>query len=186
MALFFYTQTLFVATNRFSKDSSDKEEVIETLSEAMVRQNLCMARYHAFSEDRVNQFKIEPLHFFEHAGGLYVYVRTPKHGDVIALAGERIMELTVTDQEFEYPKDFDPQLCLAQAFGVASGPQAMRILSPARTRSPAATWISIFGRQGTTRSTCEPMRIIPKTSPRSTDPPMGMKTSIPLTLLAAI
>ncbi|SDB43312.1 Predicted DNA-binding transcriptional regulator YafY, contains an HTH and WYL domains [Desulfonatronum thiosulfatophilum] len=113
-------QTLFVFTSKFSKDYSTKEDIIGDLSEAMLHQNICLVRYHAFSEDRVNHFKIEPLHFFEHAGGLYAYVRTPKHGDVITLAVERIMDLKVTDQEFEYPKDFDPQMRLAQAFGVTS------------------------------------------------------------------
>lgn len=94
----------------------------------MLRQHVCQVRYHAFSEDRVNQFKVEPLHFFEHGGGLYAYVRTPKHGDVITLAVERIVELTVTDQAFAYPEDFDPQTRLAQAFGVTSdAPVRVRI-----------------------------------------------------------
>lgn len=86
----------------------------------MLRQHVCLVRYHAYSEDRVNQFKAEPLHFFEHGGGLYAYVRIPKHGDVITLAVERIVELTDTDQTFEYPEGFDPQARLAQAFGVTS------------------------------------------------------------------
>ncbi len=121
-------QTLFVTTDKFSKDYSGKENVIESLSDAILSQYICLIRYNAFGENRVNRFKIEPLHFVEHGGGLYAYVRTLKHGDVITLAVERIEELTVTDQTFEYPKDFDPQARLAQAFGMTSeDPMAVRI-----------------------------------------------------------
>ncbi len=111
-------QTLFVPSDKFSKDYSDKETVIEALTDAMLQQRVCEVRYHAYTHDEENRFTIEPLHFFEHNGGLYAYARVPKHDWVITLAVERIIELSPTSKTFAYPADFDPEDKLASAFGV--------------------------------------------------------------------
>lgn len=111
-------QTLFVPSDKFSKDYSDKEKVIQALTDAMLQQKVCEVRYHAYTHDEENRFTIEPLHFFEHNGGLYAYARVPKHDWVITLAVERIIELTPTSKTFAYPDDFDPEDKLASAFGV--------------------------------------------------------------------
>jgi predicted DNA-binding transcriptional regulator YafY len=121
-------QTLFVSSEKFSKDYSEKEGIIEDLLEAMLQQKLCVMRYHAYGEDQVNEFRVEPLHFFEHMGGLYAYVKVPKHGNIITLAVERIIDLTITEQKFDYPEGFDPADRFALAFGVTSeDPMVVRI-----------------------------------------------------------
>jgi predicted DNA-binding transcriptional regulator YafY len=82
----------------------------------MLKQRTCLVRYNSFSQDRVTDFKIDPLHFFEHSGGLYLFIRATSFGDIRMLAVERIQEITQTDNQFDYPEDFDPDTRLAEAF----------------------------------------------------------------------
>ncbi len=42
----------------------------------MCNHAICLVEYHSFSDDRVKKFKIDPLHFFERDGWLYLFVRT--------------------------------------------------------------------------------------------------------------
>ncbi|WP_161946287.1 WYL domain-containing protein [Desulfonatronum thiosulfatophilum] len=121
-------QTLFVSSEKFSKDYSDKEEIIEDLLDAMLQQKVCVIRYHAHGEDQINKFMVEPLHFFEHQGGLYAYVQVPKHGKIITLAVARIIELTVTAQKFDYPEGFELMNTLPWLSGVTTeDPMLVRI-----------------------------------------------------------
>lgn len=111
-------QKLFLHSNSFKKDYSGKENLIETLAMAMIGQNTLRVEYDSFLQGRTRNFRINPLHFFEHKGGLYIYVIVTRFDDLRSLAVERIIELTETDQKFEYPANFDPHKKLNQAFGV--------------------------------------------------------------------
>jgi predicted DNA-binding transcriptional regulator YafY len=111
-------RTLFAAAGRFTKNYSDKETVIEALTDAMFRQRTALVEYHAFGDDRVKHFKIDPLRFFERDGGLYVFVNTTSFGEIRILAVERIVRLTITDQPFAVPEDFDPDAILQSSFNL--------------------------------------------------------------------
>ncbi|MEW5773231.1 MAG: WYL domain-containing protein [Thermodesulfobacteriota bacterium] len=121
-------RALFVASRKFAKDYKGKEQIIDDLTQAMLEQRTCLVRYNSFSQDRVTGFKIDPLHFFEHGGGLYLFVRATSFGDIRMLAVERIQEITLTDSRFDYPEDFDPEARLAEAFDLTlDDPIAARI-----------------------------------------------------------
>jgi predicted DNA-binding transcriptional regulator YafY len=109
-------KTLFVPAAKFAKDYSGKEEIINQLTEAVLQRKTCLVTYHAFSDDRVKNFKINPLHFYERDGGLYIFVQSAAYGDVITLAVERIQSLVITPDSFEYPKSFNPESLLDSAF----------------------------------------------------------------------
>jgi predicted DNA-binding transcriptional regulator YafY len=111
-------RTLFVPSAKFAKDYSGKETIIEAVTDAVLRQETCLVEYHSFSDDTVKGFKIDPLHFFERDGGLYLFVRATSFGDIRILAIERINKLTSTGNTYEYPKDFDPDALLAEAFNL--------------------------------------------------------------------
>ena len=111
-------RTLFIPLEKFSKDYAGKEEIIDALTEAMLQQRTCNARYHSFSRDVVTSFRIEPLKFFENDGGLYAFVRATDYDEIRILAVERIQELTVTGEPFSYPQGFDPEELLSQAFDI--------------------------------------------------------------------
>ena len=111
-------KTLFVPAAKFTKDYSDKEEVIDQLMEAILKKKTCLVTYHSFYADKIRDFKMDPLHFFEHDGGLYVFVRVATHKNIITLAVERIKQLAVTEDLFEYPEDFDPEERMGAAFDI--------------------------------------------------------------------
>lgn len=113
-------KTLFVPISKFAKDYSGKQEIIDRLTEAMLHQKACLVKYHSFLHDRISEFKIDPLYFFEYNGGLYIFVRAVSYEDILTFAIERFREVTVTDKTFEYPGDFNPEERLGYAFGITA------------------------------------------------------------------
>jgi predicted DNA-binding transcriptional regulator YafY len=127
-------KTLFVASSKFSKDYSDKEEIIEQLTDAIFRQRTCQIEYHSFMDDRCKQFLIDPLWFFERDGGLYLFVRATAYNHIRTLAVERINQLTPTGETFVQPDDFDPDAMLEETFISTTCGQPQRLVGPARRR----------------------------------------------------
>lgn len=111
-------KALFVSASKFVKDYSGKEEIIDQLMDAMLKNETCYLTYHSFYDDKIKNFKIDPLHFFENDGGLYLLVNTTTFGDIRTLAVERIQKITKTGSSFEYPEDFDPEELLESAFDI--------------------------------------------------------------------
>ena len=111
-------KALFVSASKFVKDYSGKEDLIGQLMDAIMKKETCFIGYHSFYDDKVKNFKIDPLHFFENHGGLYLLVNTTTFGDIRTLAIERIQKIKKTGDFFEYPKDFDPQALLETAFDI--------------------------------------------------------------------
>ncbi len=112
----FRLKSLFISPRKLIKDYTGKEDIIDTLTMAMIRNNTCLVSYYSFMGEETKHFKIEPLHFFESNGGLYLFVQVPRYSDIRILAVERIEELKQTTDVFEYPEDFDPEEKLSLAF----------------------------------------------------------------------
>jgi len=111
-------KSLLVASKKFVKDYSAKDEIINNITIAIMQQKTCDVEYHSFSDDQIKKFKIDPLTFYEWNGGLYLFVRLSNHGDIRLLAVERIKNLSATSDHYEYPDDFNPDKLLESAFGL--------------------------------------------------------------------
>lgn len=111
-------KTLFTPTSKYAKDYSTKQEIIDTLTDAIFKQQTGLVKYHSFHDDSVRNFRIDPLCFFERDGGLYIFARATKFDQIRVLAVERIESLTVEETKFEPPDDFDPQTYLDGAFSI--------------------------------------------------------------------
>ena len=109
-------KTLFIPAAKFAKDYSGKDEIIDTLTDAMLQQQTCLVEYHSFSDDKTKGFKIDPLCFFERNGGLYLFARATRYDQIRMMAVERIAKLTPTDSIFCAPEGFDPDSLLEEAF----------------------------------------------------------------------
>ena len=111
-------RTLFISSSKFAKDYKGKEKIIEQLTDAMLKQKTCYVEYHSFGDDKIKNFAVDPLHFFENNCGLYLMVNTTRFKEIRTLAVERINNITITGSLFEYPKDFNPDKLLETAFDI--------------------------------------------------------------------
>ena len=111
---------LFISVPKTPKDYSDHYDTIEDLSLAILGRKICQVSYGAFSNENIteNSYEINPLHFFEQDGGLYVFVEVTFYKSIRLLAVERIKHIAVTEKTFEWPKDFDAEALLSKAFGL--------------------------------------------------------------------
>jgi predicted DNA-binding transcriptional regulator YafY len=110
--------TLFVPTTKFVKDYADKQEIIEKLRDAMVNRKSCEATYFSFRANVYRAYKLNPLRFFEHDGGLYLFAYIHDYQEIRVLAVERLQRLALTREHFQHPADFDPEALLSTSFGI--------------------------------------------------------------------
>ncbi len=111
-------QSLFLLDAKMAKSLAGKEDIIDKLTDAMLANRTCTVSYHSFHDDKNKSFTIDPLHFFEHQGGLYLFVNITRYGDIRVLAAERINTIEPTGEKYTYPKNFDPDQKLKNAFGL--------------------------------------------------------------------
>lgn len=117
---------LAISNPRPQKDYSQKEDIIQRLTEAILGKKRCSVLYHSFHKKKNTWFPIHPLHFFESQGGLYVMVQLAEMKEpaesvvdtIRVLAVERIRELILTKETFAYPEGLDPHELLSRAFDV--------------------------------------------------------------------
>lgn len=114
-------QALFISSAKLTKDLSKSGPVIEDLTFAMIRGVTCRVLYHSYSDDIEKRFMMNPLHFFERSGGLYLLTSRSERKGVRTLAVERIKEVELTSACFEYPEGFDADRYLDSVFDVVDG-----------------------------------------------------------------
>lgn len=61
---------LFIPKGRRTKSYAGKEGIIDDLHYAMLNRLTCTVTYYSFSDDTLKSYRVNPLHFFERAGGL--------------------------------------------------------------------------------------------------------------------
>jgi predicted DNA-binding transcriptional regulator YafY len=112
--------TLFISVPKTPKDYSDHADTIEELCYAILERKTCHITYSTYSDEEITEktYDINPLHFFERDGGLYVFVVVTFYGNIRLLAVERIKRIEMTEKLFDWPQNFDPEALLNKAFGL--------------------------------------------------------------------
>jgi len=116
-------RALFLPTSRFPKDYAGKEDIIEKLVEAILDRRPCYLIYHSFYDDKENKgLSVDPLYFFEHNSGIYLFANKTDYDEIRVLAVERISHVDIKRDlpQFEPLHHFDPEEWLASAFDITN------------------------------------------------------------------
>ncbi len=110
--------SLFAVSPNALKSYSGKEEILDTIFEALQHRKECEVIYHSFSTSTVKRYKIQALKIVEHRGGLYLFIRIPKHDSIRIIAIDRLQSVKLLPYSFTPPDDFDADVLLASAFDI--------------------------------------------------------------------
>ena len=108
--------SIFAASPAALKSYEGLEPLIDTVLDALEYRLCCSLSYKRAGNNEARSFDIHPLKIIEHRGGLYLFVRIPKHDSIRIIAIDRIISVEVSTDTFDYPEDFDAEALLATAF----------------------------------------------------------------------
>lgn len=108
---------LYIKSNDFDKNYTEKENIIDIVNQAIIEKKQCKVSYHSFAKENIAEYNISPLCFFNKNGGLYLFVRFDNHKDVRTIAVERIQTITLLSKSYKYPRGFNPEKLLENSFG---------------------------------------------------------------------
>jgi predicted DNA-binding transcriptional regulator YafY len=108
--------SLFTSSPNGLKSYAGHDAILDTLLDGLEQLRALHISYAAPSSTTTKSYQVHPLKLFEHRGGLYLFVRLPKHEVIRILAVDRIKGAKLLDTVFAYPSDFDAEALLASAF----------------------------------------------------------------------
>lgn len=103
------------------KDYSGQEGILEDALKAIIYQNRIRIVYRKPGEEPW-RYILEPLTLLYHKGGFYLVARSVRHQRPVYFNVERIHQLELTKEKFNYPKRYHPAQMLDGAFGIFTGP----------------------------------------------------------------
>jgi len=108
--------SLFAASPGAMKSYAGKEHLLDTVFDALEQRLECVLSYRSPSRQEAKSYTIQPLKLVEHRGGLYLFIRIPKHDSIRIIALDRIDYIELSDRGFSYPEGFDAEALLDSAF----------------------------------------------------------------------
>ncbi len=110
------------------RDYSAQDWIISELMKALLYQNVINMKYRPGGRGRPRNYTLEPLTLLYNRGGLYLLAKFPDGEKPIFFSIERIKEIAVTKEKFDYPGDYHPARMLDGAFGIFTGePKLFRL-----------------------------------------------------------
>jgi len=104
------------------KDYQDFDSIIDTCIRCLVYQRRMRIDYRGLlGEGREHEF--DPYTLTMYSGGLYLIGYSLVFRKIIWLAIERIREVSILTDTFEYPQNYSPQKHTAGTFGIVDGPE---------------------------------------------------------------
>jgi predicted DNA-binding transcriptional regulator YafY len=104
-----------------AKKFSDSKEVIKTLSEATAKRRRVEILYRAISTGQDSKRKIDPYQVWVMNGGFYLIGFCHLRNSVRTFAMDRIKKFSILDESFHFPKDFNLETYLQDAFHIMRG-----------------------------------------------------------------
>jgi predicted DNA-binding transcriptional regulator YafY len=109
---------VFIPVYQGTKNYRGREEMIEDLITGAAEHRTCTGVYHSFSSDSVHPITFNPLKLFEWNSGMYLFATLLPDNEIRTIAVDRLTDLTLSDDTFTYPEDFDAEAKLDEAFTV--------------------------------------------------------------------
>jgi len=109
---------IFIPAYQGIKDYSGKEELLDDLMTAITEQRTCSAEYHSFSRDKRHSITFNPLKLFEWNGGFYAFIQLHPELEIRTIAVERLGDISLSEDCFAYPENFDAEAMLSSAFTI--------------------------------------------------------------------
>jgi predicted DNA-binding transcriptional regulator YafY len=113
--------TMFCQTMIGTHDYSKKADLIDSLMQAIEDSQAVAMTYQSLAATEPVTYTVWPYGLVYHRGSLYLVGRTRRHEDTCHWKVDRIEAVTLKDQRFQRPEEFDLQKHLAKSFGVFQG-----------------------------------------------------------------
>jgi predicted DNA-binding transcriptional regulator YafY len=105
------------------------KDAIETLNQAVIQKRAVEIVYYTMSRKKFTQRTVEPYRIWFYDGTFYLIGHCRWKKEVRIFAVDRIKMLSLTDQRFKMPDDFDVDEFMKASFGVFRGqPAKVRVL----------------------------------------------------------
>lgn len=92
-----------------------------TLTEAISQRRTVTMRYYAATRDEASLRDVDPYHLRCEAGAWYVIGYCHLRGELRTLAVDRILDMALTEREFELPRTFSIEEYLGHSWGIEHG-----------------------------------------------------------------
>jgi proteasome accessory factor B len=104
------------------KDYREHDDVLDRIVRALVRQSRVEIDYRGLMGGG-RKHRFDPYTLLMYRGGLYLLGRSNlTKKNLVLLAVERMRELTLTDERFDYPSGYSPEEHSEGIFGIIAGP----------------------------------------------------------------
>lgn len=98
-----------------------QSDFLEMVISAMKRGVTLGIRYCRYNASKASEYEAEPYCVKLYNRRWYMLVRLPKNGRMMVLSLDRIERLSLTDNKFSIPNDFDAETYFSECFGIVVG-----------------------------------------------------------------
>lgn len=94
------------------------QQYLPTILNALKKNAVLEMTYQSFRHDEENTFEVEPYCLKAFKQRWYLVARSPYYDKVMIYALDRVHQLELTDELFQYPKDFYPEEFFEGCYGI--------------------------------------------------------------------